>query len=122
MHTFADPKQVILAWSVYFPDFEVVEGDVVLGPLTPQQKEELTAIPADERTPEVLSSFRWCEVPYQFSDRGSTNAAHDHHMAMLMANSWLLQLENQFPHQSWRTHVLSPEQTGSVVGVGFENT
>ena len=122
IHSFADPKQVILAWSVFFPEFEVVEGHVVLGPLLPEQRAQLEGNQGSRESTGIVNSFRWCEVPYLFSIRDSTNWRHDHHLAELMATSWLLKLQKEFPGESWRTRVLSVEETGGVVGVGFENT
>jgi len=122
VHSFADPKQVVLSWSVFFPKFEIVKGHVVLGPISSEQKEKLAALESLEKPNEFLRSFRWCEVPYQFAERTSTEESHDLYLATLMAESWLMNLKHQFPHQTWETRVLSAEETGSVVGVSFENT
>ncbi|SDY09727.1 hypothetical protein [Nitrosomonas halophila] len=122
IHSFADPKQAILAWSVFFPEFEVVNGQVVLGPLLPEQRSQLEESQGSRESAGIVNSFRWREVPYLFSVRDSTNRRHDHHLAELMAMSWLLKLQMEFPGESWKTRVFSEEETGGVVGVGFENT
>jgi hypothetical protein len=122
VHSFADPKQVILAWSVFFPEFEIVNGHVILGPLLPEKRVEFESSQSSTDDRELINSFRWREVPYLFSARQSTGRLHDHHLAELMAKSWLLKLQHEFPSESWVTRVLSEEETGGVVGVGFENT
>jgi hypothetical protein len=44
----------------------------------------------------------------------------DYFLAQLMAESWKGALMSQFPEQKWVTRVLESTETGSTIGVCFE--
>ena len=67
-----------------------------------------------------LKGYRWMEVPYLFADTASLSDEDDAMLAKMIAQAWRAALANEFPENSWVTRVLSPEETGSVVGVCFE--
>ena len=121
-NVYSDPRQILLAWAALTPELIQVEGTVVLGPLTDKQCQELQRQLREKPKEVDLSSYRWLEVPYQFSDRTSLTEEQGQILAQVFAEAWLMQLNAQFPGQNWRTGTIAPEETGSVVGVYFENT
>src|SRR5690606_6356211 len=69
LHAFADPRQMMLAYRLFFPQFEVVEGEPVLGPLSDEQRKAVRTAAGAPNKQELLASFRWVEVPYLFAAR-----------------------------------------------------
>lgn len=59
------------------------------------------------------------EVPYLFIAR-ALDEPDDKLLAELMGQTWKAALASTYPERKWRTRVLKPEETGSVVGVAFE--
>ena len=119
IHSYADPSQVLLAYSIFFPQFSEIEGEPVLGTLTQEQIRQVKDALKYSPPKEALESFRWTEVPYLFSSRQSLSETQDLILAQLIAKTWDAKLNQQYPHKQWKVQVLSPEITGSVVGVGF---
>ena len=121
-NVYADPKQGLLSWAALKPELLVVEGAVVLGPMTDEQLLNLENQIKKNPGRVDLSSYRWLEVPYQFEDRSSLSEEQELVLAQVFAEAWLMHLKARFPDQSWRTRVIPPSETGSVVGVSFANT
>jgi hypothetical protein len=68
--------------------------------------------------PELEISFNFLEVSYAFSDRRSSNGG-DALLAEFIAEAWRGRLTLLYSPRKFEVSVLSPEQTGSVVGVQF---
>ena len=123
IHVYGDPLQALLHFRVFWPEFKEVRGHVVLKTSLDNEEGMESLIRLLDQRPnearEVLAGFRWVEVPYLFS-RDCTEDDEDHYLAELMAETWRGALLAHYPKQKWVTRVLEPEETGSVVGVCFE--
>lgn len=120
VNTFADPAQVLLAYTVFNPEFTEVNGEPVLGPLSDLQVESIEELMGTSSASDVLDSFRWLEVPYLFNDRSRLSEIQDNLLANLMVVSWKSKLISEYPDRKWNVRILSANETGSVVAVGFK--
>ena len=112
---------MMLAYRLFFPQFEVVEGEPVLGPLSDEQRKAVRTAAAAPNKQELLASFRWVEVPYLFAARTLVEE-HDQLLAELMVAAWHAALGQQFPDRRWKVELIPPSITGSVVGLTFRGT
>lgn len=117
LYEFADIPTALMCSALFVPDFIEVDGSVLL------DKGDDTAV--DFRTAkqdtswplaELEASFNWVEVAYLFADRGESN---DSMLAEKIAEAWRGRLKHLFPQRSFAVVVMPPEDTGSVIGVGF---
>jgi len=123
IHAYGDPRQALLMFRAFFPEFSEVDGHVVLSTFLNRADEPQSLIARLRTSPSdvysVLKGYRWIEVPYLFANT-SLSESDDHLLARMLAHSWLAALSLSFPATRWVTRVLTPEETGSVVGVCFE--
>jgi hypothetical protein len=123
IYEYGDPRQALLHFRVFYPEFVKVAGCVVLKSIldgeggSEKLTERLAQNPDDAQ--KILEGYRWVEVPYLFL-KDDLNDEEDYFLAQLIAESWKGALMSQFPEQGWETKVLEPEETGSTVGVCFE--
>ncbi len=125
IHAYGDPKQALLLFKVFSPDLIEVEGHVVLktqidsvgGP------EKLVKDLSEGQRPkrEILAGYRWLEIPHLFMDTVSLSDEEDHLLAKLIVETCKGTLSVKFPNKSFTVEVLKPSQTGSVVGVSFDD-
>ena len=126
IHAYGDPRQALLMFPVFFPEFSSVEGHVILSDFLDDDAEPgrliatLRASPGRARS--VLEGYRWREIPYLFADLSKLSDEDDSILAELVACAWKGALSVQFPDSVWVTRVMTPEETGSVVGVCFEES
>ena len=122
VHAYGDPRQALLLFRVFWPEFTIVAGNIVLKSRIDAEggPDKLLSLLENEQDREkVLSGYRWVEVPYLFGDRLSLSEVEDRYLAKLIAEVWKGALCSQFPEQQFHVQVLPPSVTGSVVGVGF---
>jgi len=122
LHAYGDPRQALLLYRLFFPQFAAVDGHVVLASRidVPGEPDGLRRRLRDEDRPpcELLEGYRWTEVPYEFAN-SSLSDEHDELLACLLARAWKAALMSEFPDRTWETAVLSTSVTGSVVGLCF---
>jgi hypothetical protein len=128
LHAFGNVRDALLYSALFTPELVDVEGFVFLkelGVLPQGEWPEVTAgiRAARETSLETLKryigSFNWVEVPYLFADgRGSDQDGEV--LAQVVAQAWRARLQDQFPDRRFIVRILSPAETGSVVGVSFE--
>lgn len=124
IYAYGDPKQALLLFRVFWPQFIDVDGHIVLrtavdaedGPSKLKSLLEEGAKPKQE----ILSGYRWIEVPYLFQDTSSLSDDDDRYLAELIVEAWKGALCVQFPGKEFSVKLLEPEVTGSVIGVGFD--
>jgi hypothetical protein len=121
---YGDPRQALLLFRVFWPEFVKVGDFVVLKSMIDNQDGPDTLMTLLEQRPEetkqTLSGYRWVEVPYIFNSDGNFNDEEYYILAELMAETWKASLASQFPEQRWKTRVLEPNETSDVLGVSFE--
>jgi hypothetical protein len=123
VYAHGDPKQALLLFHVFWPQFVAVDGHIVLKTAVdkedgPSKLEALLKEGAKPRQ-EILSAYRWLEVPYLFQDRSSLSDDDDRYLAEIIVETWKGALCAQFPDKQFSVSLLEPEATGSVVGVCF---
>jgi hypothetical protein len=129
LHAFGNLRDALLYAALFLPEFVEVEGFVLLKELGAQPKggwaEVAGAIKrARETSTEALKrcvdSFNWVEVPYVVVDDGSASEQEIEVLAGVIAQGWRGQLRDRFPDRCFVVRIHSPTETGSVIGVGFE--
>ena len=60
----------------------------------------------------VRNTLSFCRQPIRRRD--------DVALAELIAENWRAVLQYKYPQQDWLVKILTPEETGSVIGVSFE--
>ena len=121
VHAYGDPKQALLLFRVFWPEFLIVGQDVVLKTYIDAEGGPAKLLSQISKQGEAaLSGYRWLEIPYLFEQRTELESEDDLYLAELVAETWRGALCYQFPEKKFVVQVLSPAETGSVVGVGFE--
>jgi hypothetical protein len=74
----------------------------------------------------ILDSFNWIEIYYELGNFDSSGVLSDEeddemqkNVAELLRNSWFSWLHNVYPERSFSVRIVTPQETGSVWGVGF---
>lgn len=117
----------ILYAPLLAPRFVEIEGSVFLSDVLPvgSDREEFehsirayrSNSPA--RLKSFVDSYNWFELPYQFTDRSSTNEEYDA-LAELLVDAWGARLASLYPGRRFHVRVMDATETGSEIGVGFE--
>ena len=119
LHEFGDVVSALMYSRVFMPDFVEVDGSILLGLYFPDRAQEFRAAKAKGRSlAAVEASFNSIEVPYLFSNRDSTDE-EDTLLANKIEEAWRARLKCLYPKREFVVATLSPEKTGSVVGVQF---
>ena len=113
--------------SLFTPSFIEAEGNIFLAEFCPRPANWRDRLAADlegfagntERIKAFVDSLYWLEVPSLFMN--PAGAEEDYRrLAVAIAASWNARLRQQYPEHRFRARVLEPEETGSTIGVGFE--
>lgn len=127
LHGFGTVSGALLYAALFVPEFVEVEGCVFLkdlGVQPPGGREALVRRVREARaaSPGVLRAFlescNWVEIPHLFSDCVGSDEEYDA-LAALTVEAWRARLLDQFPDRRFVVRTISPEESGSVVGVGF---
>ncbi len=119
VHMFGNVAGALLYARLFVPEFRVVEGIVILDDGV-RPEEFLEAIPESKKDLRELSDgFNWIEPTYIFANRDS-DWDEDQVLAELIAEAWRGRLLKLFPDRKFIVEVLSSEQTGGGIGVGFK--
>jgi hypothetical protein len=126
LHGFGSVRAALLHSALFLPELVEVDGLVFLKTFFPGVWDEAklaAEVRARRASPDELlqfmRGFNWVEVPYLFADRSGSDE-EDAALARLMAEAWRARLKDLFPKRRFDVRLLSPEETGSVIGVGFE--
>jgi hypothetical protein len=114
--------------ALFMPRFAEIEGEIFFEDLGVEAQggrdglaEKVRQLEA--QSPQALAHFvngcNWLELPYVFRDASGTDEAY-RLLATLLAEAWSSRLRSLFPNRTFRTRVIEPEETGSVIGIGFE--
>jgi hypothetical protein len=118
----------LLLAELFVPQFIELEGSVFLARFGVQPPGGLAEVRealarARSRSPEgfkeYVDSHNWIEVPYLFSDLSHHDGDYEA-LAALIVEAWRGRLLDLFPSRRFSVRVIDPDETGSVVGVGFE--
>lgn len=127
LHGFGTVSGALLYAALFVPEFVEVEGCVFLknfGVRPPGGWEVVARCVRQARaaSPEALRAFletcNWVELLYLFGSR----AASDEECAALAAltvETWRARLLDRFPDRRFVVRVIGPEESGSVVSIGF---
>lgn len=127
LHRHGSPGAALLYAVLFAPEFIEIEGSVFLDGLGPEAprgwgevarrlREDWTSAPDDFRR--FINSFNWVEVPYLFAAEGSD--AEYVALAAVLTDAWHTRLLARFPQRRFNVRVLPASETGSVIGLGFE--
>jgi hypothetical protein len=127
LYAFGSAHAALLYAVLFVPQFIEIEGAVFLKDFGagPFETEEIAKRmrSAKEKSSEALKacvrSYNWIELPYAFRDVSGTNDEYTG-LAGLLAEAWRVRLQHVYPGRRFVVRVLSPEETGSVVGIGIE--
>gem|GEM_PF-978193 len=122
LHVYGDPIQALLYSALFCPETVEVDGMVFLT-LQVSDRDDVERvrrylIDVEGNRQAVESSFNFVEVPYLFGASPSTDE-DDLLLAERLADSWRAWLSYIHPDRQFVVEVLSPEVTGSVVGIHF---
>jgi hypothetical protein len=129
LHAFGNLRDPLLYAALFVPEFVEVEGFIFLKELGVQleggwaevagavERARQTSTEALKRS---VDNFNWVEVPYLVIDDGSASEQEIEVLAGAIAQGWRGQLRDRFPDRCFVVRVLNPAETGSVIGVGFE--
>jgi hypothetical protein len=119
-HQFGSVAGGLLYATLFVPDFCVVSDSVILDDGTFDLPEKfLAAKQASTMSPEDLeASFNWRELPYLFSNRDTT-VKECKILAGFIVEAWKARLSMLFPQRQFVVRILSSDETGGGVGVGF---
>lgn len=127
VHNFGNVASALVHSILFVPEFVEVAGHVFLRDLGPGPRDipaltsQMAAVAAKSSAhlKRIVASYNWVEVPYLFVDRSGS----DDEVRLLadrMADSWRVRLQARFPDRQFVIRVMEPAETGSVLGVGFE--
>lgn len=124
LFTFGSSRDALLYAALFNPEF-VIHSDSVLLAWSVSDANAQAAFGNAKNSDsanisEIEASFNFLEVGYLFDASGrTTDDEQDALLADLIARSWRCRLEAEYPQRRFSVEVLSPEQTGSTVGVHF---
>lgn len=127
MYEHGSAHSAILYLPLFVPRFVEVEGAVFFRDVLPEgsELEELQRnirayrSHSPGRLKSYVDSYNWFELRYQFADRLAKSDEY-HALAELLVDAWAARLKYQYPQRRFRVRVMDAKETGSDVGVGFE--
>lgn len=123
-HSDGSPLQALFYSRLFWPEFIEIEGMIFLKETCEDQDdsqhimEAFTRYGRDRRTTE--QAFNLVEVPFLFG-RCMGELIEEEYIVLgeRLAEMWRCRLQMLFPQRHFSVEVLSPEQTGSEVGILF---
>ncbi len=119
LHAWGDPVHCLMYAQLLWPEFVVVDGHVFLRFFAPEPPAPGSVPARGTEEPGALAGYNWIEVGYLFASRAGSDEM-GRVLANVLREIWSAKLLRDFPDREFSVRVLEPEQTGSVVGVGFE--
>lgn len=124
LYQFGNPSNALLYSTLFAPDLQEVDNSVLIfwkvfdSDSRQAFLEARKRVKSESELEELESNFNWFEVGYIFSDNKFRDE-EDMLLAGIIAKCWKGYLSCQYPKRTFVVEVLSPEQTGSTVGVHF---
>lgn len=124
LHSMGNGRDALLYSILFMPELVVIGDSVLLSWNLPNKEaidRFLNMVGESGRTLEQLeSSFNFIEVGYLFDSPGrNLSDDEDELLAQRIVQAWSGWLMASFPDRKFSVEVLSPEETGSTVGVHF---
>jgi hypothetical protein len=127
LHCFGSVEGALLYAALFVPELIEIEGCVFLkdlgakpaggvASLAEQIKHARTESPGTLRR--FLESCNWVEVPFLFSNH-SDNGDGSPTLAAVIVEVWRARLYDKYPDRRFKVRIISPEETGGWIGVGF---
>jgi hypothetical protein len=129
LHAFGNFRDALLYSTLFAPEFVEVEGCVLLKELGVQPEGGWAEVAATikrarETSTDALKrcvdSSNWVEVPYLVTDTSATSEEEIEVPAEVIAQAWRARLRDCFPDRRFTVRIFDPAETGSVIGIGFE--
>ena len=127
LYEYGVASQAILYSALYNPEFIEVCGSVLLAWNLPTQElvkefeQSLKLGPKTSR--ELEESFNFVEIGYMFAPKGrDTSDEEDELLAQQLRDCWAAILHYRYRNRQFVVEVISPEETGSTVGISFYET
>ncbi|MHB8968798.1 MAG: hypothetical protein ACYC5A_11035 [Thermoleophilia bacterium] len=124
MHAFGRASEVLLYVKLFMPELVEINDSVLLAwnmedpDMINRFKYQIEASGSNRQR--VEASFNLVEVGYLFDASGrDTSDDEDEKIAHLLADAWRGHIKLLYPNRNIQVEVLSPEQTGSTVGLHF---
>jgi hypothetical protein len=124
LHAFGRASEALLYSALFLPDLMEVDGSILLTRGLPHDDRRRDFLAAKRQGNEDLSeleaSFNFVEVGYLFGPHGrDISDEEDELLARRIAEAWRGCLKVRYPERKCAVRALSPEETGSTVGVCF---
>jgi hypothetical protein len=122
VHAVGTAAQACLYATLFCPEFVEVDGSVLLHRAAETEDEfnRFRRFKDAKGKRAAEASFNFVEVPYLFRPAGrDLSDEEDETLAEMIAASWRGWLCQLYPGRQFEVEVLSPEVTGSVVGIQF---
>lgn len=122
IHLYGSPSEAIIYSTLYMPQLTKV-GDSILLQTAVDTAEERSRFQEAAKSHKSLSaleaSYNFVEVAYLFAKRDELTVEEEVLLAHRIKDAWSGWLMIQHPDRTFKVEVLSPEETGSSVGVHF---
>jgi len=124
LHSEGKASEALLYSALFSPDLVLLNDSVLLAWMVPDDKSKASFKRLSEKASNSLwkleSSYNFVEVGYLFDASGrDTSDEEDELLAVRIRDAWRGWLKVTFPNRCFSVEVLSPEITGSCVGVRF---
>lgn len=121
LHAFGKESNALLYWSLFFPELVEVENRVFLNRMVIDKEALKGEINNTNKSiSEIEKSYNFIEIGYLFDCEGRDIIDEEE---LLLAEkikvSWGAWLKIRYPSRHFLIEILTPEQTGSTVGVQF---
>jgi len=129
LHAFGNVGDALLYSTLFVPEFIEVEGCILLKELGVQPEGGWTEVTAAIRRARETStdalkryvdSSNWVEVPCLAADASAASEEEIEVLAEVIAQAWRARLRDCFPDRRFTVRIFDPAETGSVIGIGFE--
>lgn len=124
LHAFGRESDALLYWTLFFPELVEIENRVFLRRMVTDE-EGLSEAIANSHKPisEIETSYNFVEVGYLFDCSGrNISDKEELLLAEKIKVAWNAWLKTKYPNRVFRVEILTPEETGSTVGVQFYET
>ena len=117
-------SEALLYAILFMPELQLIQDSILLGWNLPDESAKRRFVDAlaegKQSRQQLETSFNFIEVGYLFDAPGrDTEDEEDEILAKLIKNAWEGWLKVSYPDRRFKVEVLSPEETGSTVGVHF---
>lgn len=122
VHNYGNVQDALLYSTLFMPELMLFENSVVLRENIDNIESQFRFQEAKKNKSliEIESSFNFIEVGYVFSPDGRPkNELEETLLAYRIRDAWEGWLKIQFPNRTFVVEILTPEKTGSSLGIQF---